>query len=219
MTKKQTNRILIVVYVLAFLFVGFCGLTVNTSHQEEIEAIEIPYITVEVQEHNYGIEPVIFDDITILKQEQQYLSYHVRKSIGSSLNLSESRITYTEEELDLLERLVQCEAGSELNSYDLRLITASAIINRVEMDYYPDNLHDMIYQVIDGKFQFEPVYTGWIETVEQPSEEVKQAVQEALIRDHSEGSWAFYNPTICGKINWFETLEFVIEIENVKFYR
>lgn len=63
-----------------------------------------------------------------------------------------------QKDLDLLARLIHAEAGSTTCSDDLQKYVGSVALNRVCSEYYPNNLHDVIYQ--DG--QYECVMNGKI---------------------------------------------------------
>lgn len=51
---------------------------------------------------------------------------------------------YTQEELYLLAAVVYCEVGAEC--WDAQLGVANVVLNRMAMDAYPDNMHDVVYQ-------------------------------------------------------------------------
>ena len=56
----------------------------------------------------------------------------------------ESYYTYTEDELDLLARLVYSESGGE--SYETKLRVASVVLNRVIHSDFPNTIYEVIYQ-------------------------------------------------------------------------
>lgn len=66
--------------------------------------------------------------------------------------------TYTEEELDLLSRLIFAEVGCEWIPDDIQLYVGSVVLNRVESDLFPDNIYDVIY----AKGQYSPTWSGAI---------------------------------------------------------
>lgn len=93
-------------------------------------------------------------------------------------------------EIDLLQRLVEAEAGSE--PYLGKVAVAAVVVNRVLDPRFPSTVRDVIYQ----PGQFQPVSNGRINTV-RVSEETKSAVEAALKGvDPSHGSLYFYNPAI-----------------------
>ena len=63
-----------------------------------------------------------------------------------------------QKDLDLLARLIHAESGSDTCSDDLQKYVGSVALNRVCSEYYPNNLHDVVYQ--EG--QYECVMNGKI---------------------------------------------------------
>ena len=84
---------------------------------------------------------------------------------------------YTEEELDLLARLIYSEGGIE--SYDTQLKIGSVVMNRVDDPYFPDTIREVIYQ----KNQFSVTFTklDGVIMIDRPAdEEAKKAAYEIL---------------------------------------
>lgn len=88
-------------------------------------------------------------------------------------------------ERQLLERLVECEAGAE--SLTGKIAVANVVLNRIKSEKFPDSISDVIYQ----KNQFEPAITGVINT-KTPSEESKKAVKMAFMGERAVGSDILY---------------------------
>lgn len=63
---------------------------------------------------------------------------------------------YTDEELDLLSRVVFCEAGSNWLSDEHQRAVASVVLNRVNDSRFPNTIRDVVYQ----KGQYGCVYNG-----------------------------------------------------------
>ena len=85
--------------------------------------------------------------------------------------------SYTEEELDLLARLIYSEGGIE--SYDTQLKIGSVVMNRVDDPYFPNTIREVIYQ----KNQFSVTFTklDGIIMIDRPAdEEAKKAAYEIL---------------------------------------
>ena len=53
---------------------------------------------------------------------------------------------YTQEELDLLARVIYAEAGSDWISDEHQLAVGSIVLNRINDDRFPDDLYSVIYQ-------------------------------------------------------------------------
>ena len=84
---------------------------------------------------------------------------------------------YTEEELDLLSRLIYSEGGIE--SYDTQLKIGSVVMNRVDDPYFPNTIREVIYQ----KNQFSVTFTklDGVIMIDRPAdEEAKKAAYEIL---------------------------------------
>lgn len=87
---------------------------------------------------------------------------------------------YTEEELDLLARLIFSEGGIE--SYETQLKIGSVVMNRVMSDepYFPDDIRGVIYQENQFSVTFIRNKDG-ILMIDQPAdEEAKKAAYEVL---------------------------------------
>ena len=114
---------------------------------------------------------------------------------------------YTEEELQLLVKLVQVEAGYE--SYEGQLAIANIILNRVKDDRFPDTVRDVIYS---GR-QFPPAHNGLLDKSE-PNASALRAARDALDgRNNIEDAVYFYNPDVTGGAFW-DRLEVVAVIGN-----
>lgn len=93
----------------------------------------------------------------------------VRSTVLNSLGYEPST-----HEIELLQRLVEAEAGAE--SMEGKIAVANVVINRIKSDKFPDSIESVIYQ----KNQFEPIVSGVIYQ-KTPSEESKEAVRRALM--------------------------------------
>ena len=95
------------------------------------------------------------------------------------------------EEIDLLSRLVYAEAKGE--PYAGKVAVATVVLNRVDHADFPNSIKEVIYSKDGGYYQFTPVANGQINI--PADEESKQAVFEALaFRGQGNGSLYFYNP-------------------------
>ncbi len=69
-------------------------------------------------------------------------------------------IPCTQNEVDLLARLIEAEASGE--SYQAKLGVGAVVVNRVQSPDWPSNISAVINQVINGYYQFTPVKNGMI---------------------------------------------------------
>lgn len=138
--------------------------------------------------------------------------------------LDESEITYEQvdqnlelnkSELDSLERIVQAEAGSE--GLIGKILVANVILNRVNSEYFPDDIVKVIEQRKGNIFQFSPVQDGayYVVTV---TKETKKAVEMALAGiDYSKGVEFFCTPASAGGFHDV-ALEFAFKYKGHNFY-
>lgn len=125
----------------------------------------------------------------------------------------EPAIALSNEEKDLLARLVEAEAKGE--SYEGKVAVATIVLNRVESTEFPDTVTDVINEVVGNAYAFTPVQNGEINN--PASEESKRAVEEALTKsDYLEGVIFFYNPEIATD-TWILSREVVATIGNHVF--
>lgn len=93
----------------------------------------------------------------------------VRLSIISNVGYLPS--TY---ERQLLERLVECEAGGETITGKIAVV--NVVLNRIKSEKFPNSILGVIYQ----ENQFEPVISGAIDNITS-SEDSKEAVKRAFL--------------------------------------
>lgn len=104
--------------------------------------------------------------------------------------LKEEKTSYSEEDIDLLARLVHAEAKGE--GYNGKVAVAATVLNRVESDAYPETIKGVIYEYNYG-YQYCPVRNGQINR--PTDEQSRKAVREALRgKDPTGGALSFYNP-------------------------
>lgn len=118
------------------------------------------------------------------------------------------------EERDLLERLVEAEAGGE--PYEGKLAVATVVMNRVNSSKFPNTVRGVIYQ----KNQFSPVANGGLNR--KASAETKKAVRKVVdegYRSFSADVVYFLNPDIATSKWIIKNRTFVTSIGNHDFYK
>ncbi len=93
-------------------------------------------------------------------------------------------------EVDLLARLITAEAQAE--PYEAKVAVGAVVMNRVQSGLWANTIKEVIYQKINGYYQFTPVQNGWIN---KPAEaESIQAAQVALSgTDPTNGAQFYYD--------------------------
>lgn len=101
-----------------------------------------------------------------------------------SFNLSSS-------DMDLFAKLVTAEAVGE--PYVGQVAVAATILNRLKSSRYPNTIPEIVYQVVNGRYQYSPVLDGRINLPASPT--AYKAIKDALNGwDPSKGATGFYNP-------------------------
>jgi len=106
-----------------------------------------------------------------------------------------ARISMTD--FDLLARIITAEADSE--SYTTQVAVGATVLNRADSPLFPKSIPGVVYQVDQaGKYQFEPVLNGWINT--PASESGKKAARDALNGlDPTNGALYFFESWVPNK--------------------
>jgi N-acetylmuramoyl-L-alanine amidase len=116
----------------------------------------------------------------------------------AATQIAAQTIGFTDEEIDLLARLVRAEA--QIEPFEGKVAVACVVLNRIESPQFPDTIESVIYE----PRQFQPVSNG---EINKPADaESIEAVKAALTnqRDLVGNSLFFYNPTIATS-RWLDT--------------
>ena len=121
------------------------------------------------------------------------------REISNVIYYEELGVTVADHEIEMLERIVQAEAGG--SGYDGMLAVANVVLNRVKYSRFPNTVEEVIF----ANRQFTPISDGRYYKV-KVSETAKQVVKDALngARIVDEDALYFCTPTAPGK-GWFET--------------
>ena len=125
------------------------------------------------------------------------------------------RIKYTDEDYQVLLRIVQAEAG--ICDPKGKILVADVIINRVLSGKFPDSVKAVVYQ----PSQFQPVSNGTINTVKVTAETI-ECVDCALAgEDYSNGALYFMNRRASGSAaSWFDRrLTYLFAHDGHEFFR
>lgn len=89
---------------------------------------------------------------------------HLKQQIEDMNRVALPEYSFTPEEIELLCKCVQCEAG-ETSKASQRYV-CQVVLNRVVSGYFPDSVTEVIYQKIDGVPQFSVTTNGSIDSCE-----------------------------------------------------
>lgn len=125
----------------------------------------------------------------------------------------------SEEDYNILLRIVSAEAGAEDTMG--QILVANVILNRVQHDYYPSTVKDVVFQNCNGSPQFSPTVDGRYNTV-VVSDQTREAVNRALGgEDYSMGALFFSARSQADPDNmsWFDrNLKWLMKHGGHEFY-
>ncbi|WP_044337595.1 cell wall hydrolase [Rossellomorea aquimaris] len=189
------------------LLVGIAALSIVSFSTQTIAAEGVH--TVENGESLWDIGKEKSVSVLQLKKENDLKSNEIHP--GQTLIVPENEVTV--EDRELLAKLVHAEAKGE--SYAGKVAVATVVLNRVDSTEFPDSIKEVIYQVANGHYAFSPVQNGEIN--QAPSQEARDAVQEALaFRGQGKGSLFFYNP-VTSTSDWITSRETLLTIGKHRF--
>lgn len=99
------------------------------------------------------------------------ISEYVPLTLNAEITEEIPEKTYTEEDLELLARLIYCEMGCSWIPDEEQRKVGSVVLNRVASELFPDTIREVIYQ----PGQYAPAITGWIEMVEPDEKALENA--------------------------------------------
>lgn len=143
-----------------------------------------------------------------------------QRVVSCSLLEQTDAYALSDEELEVLQRIVEAEAGSE--DEDGKLLVANVVLNRVNSSRFPNTVSEVVFQQNGGVTQFSPVASGRFYKVEI-SEETVSAVGRALTgEDISEGALFFAARKYAGRsqMRWFDShLEYLFSHGGHEFFK
>lgn len=113
---------------------------------------------------------------------------------------------------ELMARLVECEAGGE--SFEVKRMVASTILNRINSPLFPNNL----MEVMTAKNQFTPIGDGTAYEAEA-SDESYLAIMDAVHTDFANGALFFMNPDYAENTDYFYKMEEVTRGGGMIFFK
>lgn len=147
----------------------------------------------------------------------QLLSVPVPAASGSG-SISENppapygTAAYATEDLDLLSRLIMAEAQGE--PYQAKVAIGSVVLNRVSSGLFADSVQSVIYQNINGYYQFTPVANGWINKPAD-SDSIKAAQDAFNGADPTNGALWYYDSSTTNQ--FMLSKKVAIKINNMVF--
>lgn len=153
---------------------------------------------------------------TLRRANNIYTNY---LDIGQKLNVpvkpsttASTASSYSASDLDLLARLITAEAQGE--EYKAKVAVGAVVLNRVKSGSFKNTISGVIYEVIDGHYQFTPVLNGWINKP-ATADSIKAAKEALNGVDPTNGALFYFDNTATNK--WLLSRPVSIRIDNMIF--
>lgn len=160
------------------------------------------------------------ETISVLRKDNEELENSLAREIRANLELrnrlQEDSFAYSKEEVELLCKAVQAEAGYYEGHEITQKYVTQVILNRVNNSYFPNSIKDVIYQRDSGVPQFSVAYNGML-SKQEIEEETLNNVYEVLLYGTTlpDDVLYFYSTSVRG--NWVNTLPTYKVEQNVVF--
>lgn len=131
---------------------------------------------------------------------------------AQSTGTAKAVISYTNNELDLMARLIEAEASGE--SYQAKVAVGAVVINRVQSKEWAPTITEVIYQKYDKYYQFTPVQNGMIN---KPASDASIKAAKAALNgeDPSNGAIYFYDGSTTNQ--WMLSKTVTAHIDSLTF--
>lgn len=100
-------------------------------------------------------------------------------------------VAATAQERSELARIIAAEAGGDPEITQLGV--GAVILNRVKSPSFPNTIHDVIFQVTNGHYQFTPILNGWYWNVPVTQEQYAVADRVLQGEDPTHGALYFWD--------------------------
>ena len=144
------NKKFVCFVCIALMVCGICLVHVDSVCGAQRQ--EIQYVT--IGNMPFGIFPpedIIIEEIVtyidLPDDHEEYVEYFEGKEEFVEPIIGEiEKLTYTEEELEMLAHIIFAEAGSNWCSDKMQQYTGSVVLNRIASPLFPNTMKEVIYQ-------------------------------------------------------------------------
>lgn len=216
MRSRELMRIAIW-HAVIILIIMTAVLTVQKKVSEcEIAFPQADEVT-EQSSHVTFVQMAEPEDMQCIENEEQEYDSSYNLTVEPEQPVRALQVT-TQERYELA-KLLMCEAEGE--SSITKALIAFVVINRVESNQFPDNIHDVIFEEYNGVYQFSPLLPGGSWNEKEPNEDCYRVVDMIIIGDIEDTSDdALYFEACSDTDNWHsQNLEYLFDSDNTRFYR
>lgn len=133
----------------------------------------------------------------------------------STASVQPATTSTAQQNLYWMEHVIHAEAGAE--SLDAQIAVGDVIMHRLEAGGYGSTVHDVVFQVIAGHYQFTSVANGYIYST--PNASSIQAAEDVLWygKDVAPGAMVFYNPSMTPAASWVRAQPYITTYDSLVF--
>lgn len=228
-TQNSSEEELLVNPMYSYVFADY--MEYDNSYVGEIQSEIVPGDTnwllgYELNSQEYMQLMKEMDNFQSLKLTEKQSSKDEKEDIIESFSIptveanQDEAFSLSKEEIGMLERIVEAEASGE----DLKgkIMVANVVLNRLENEEFPDTVKEVIFQRVNGDYQFSPISDKRYYSV-KVTKETKKAVEKAIEgEDYSQGALYFMARKITKSRNakWFDNnLKWLFQHGGHEFYK
>lgn len=136
-------------------------------------------------------------------------------SASTAVGVNHTNSSIAQQNLYWMEHVINAEAAGE--PLQAQIAVGDVILHRLDAGTYGSTVHDVVFQVINGHYQFTSVENGYIYS--SPSAESIQAAKDVLQnqQDVVPGALVFYNPTKTSSSSWVWSQPTITKIGDLVF--
>ena len=134
----------------------------------------------------------------------------------TELSVTEYNRGLSEKDKYLLAKLAMAEAEGE--SLETKVLIVLVVLNRVESNNFPNTVEGVIFQKLNGIYQFSPIGDGRWNKVE-PNEECWETVNIVNTNEYDFSEGALFFEACYGESWHSRNLEFICQVDNTRFYK
>lgn len=210
MIRIKKVEYILMVLAIVFLAMCFCAMCLVANFQQGT-ITKYSELT-DQQRENYSAlsEKYLQSQRDLRSVTREYEEYKE----GAQVNLP--TYTYTQEDIILLAKVAQTEMGTPKVSPTAFKYGVQVVLNRVASPFFPDNIHDVVYQTYKGVPQFSVTLNGVLDRCE-PTQESIETVYEVLLFGTDLPNYVeyFYEEHVEG--NWVNTLPVYKTVDGTTF--
>lgn len=224
MKVKHYRSIIVALLILFGIYVAIDGHLDSINTQSFLDMCDLVDQMREEEDTKFeewktSYEELQLENFELSSELGRMMDENVR--LQSELNVLEAgelpTYQYTREEINLLMKCVQAEAGNYSNHANSQEYVTQVILNRVANKNFPNTIKEVIYQKIGNTPQFSVAYNGMLDSA-VVEEGTKNSVYQALMfgTDLPDYVLYFYSASL-SESNWVHTLNVYDTVQGTVF--